>query len=205
MSAATESSSSRVSKPPSKFSDFLMVDDFDKMFEDQPVNDPSKIEIAVEHPQSDGKTNNVTFKTSPSRIELWKKTIISHFGQSKTILLKEGSVIKVTCDINTDKNCSIKINFFNTGSVVIQGAKCTAFSDQYFSKLKSKIDSDFDNEVFINNHDNTAVEVHDVSDNDCSQTKLKQLDIDAIDSNNNNSTGIIELDTVDENKTSTPL
>ncbi|CAG2236765.1 unnamed protein product [Mytilus edulis] len=126
-----------------------------------------------------------------------------HFGQSKTTLLKEGSVIKVSCDINTDKNCSIKINFFNTGSVVIQGAKCTAFSDQYFTTLKSKIEADFDNEVFINNHDNTAVNVHDVSDNDCSQTKLKQLDIETIISNNN-STGIIELDTVEDNKTSTP-
>ncbi|CAG2188898.1 unnamed protein product [Mytilus edulis] len=138
MAAATESSSSRVSKPPSKFSDCLMGVDFDKMFEDKPVNDPSKIEIAVEHPQ-----------------------------------------------------------------LVIQGAKCTAFSDQYFTTLKSKIEADFDNEVFINNHDNTAVDVHDVSDNDCSQTKLKQLDIETIDSNNN-STGIIELDTVEDNKTSTP-
>lgn len=73
MAAATKSSSSRVSKPPSKFSDCLMGVDFDKMFEDKPVNDPSKIEIAVEHPQCDGKTNNVTFKTSPSRIDLWKK------------------------------------------------------------------------------------------------------------------------------------
>ncbi|CAG2231505.1 unnamed protein product [Mytilus edulis] len=138
MAAATESSSSRVSKPPSKFSDCLMGVDFDKMFEDKPVNDPSKIEIAVEHPQ-----------------------------------------------------------------LVIQGAKCTAFSDQYFTTLKSKIEADFDNEVFINNHDNTAVDVHDISDNDCSQTKLKQLDIETIDSNNN-STGIIELDTVEDNKTSTP-
>lgn len=126
-----------------------------------------------------------------------KKTIISHFGQSKTTLLKEGSVIKVSCDINTDKN------FFNTGSVVIQGAKCTAFSDQYFTTLKSKIEADFDNEVFLNNHDNTAVDVHDISDNDCSQTKLKQLDTETIDSNNN-STGLIELDTVEDNKTSTP-
>ncbi|VDH93990.1 Hypothetical predicted protein, partial [Mytilus galloprovincialis] len=35
------------------------------------------------------------------------------------------------------------------------------------------------------------------------QTKLKQLDIETIDFNNN-STGIIELDTVEDNKTSTP-
>ena len=44
-----------------------------------------------------------------------------------------------------DKNCSIKINFYKTGSVVIQGAKCVQFSDLYFLPLKDK--SDLNNSV----------------------------------------------------------
>jgi hypothetical protein len=44
----------------------------------------------------------------------------------KNTLLKDGTVVKIICDCGDDKICSIKINFYKTGSVVIQGAKmCT--------------------------------------------------------------------------------
>ena len=35
-------------------------------------------------------------------------------------------------------NNSVKINMYDSGSVVIQGAKCTVFSDAFFHKLKQE-------------------------------------------------------------------
>jgi hypothetical protein len=48
-------------------------------------------------------------------------------------------VVKIICDCGDDKNCSIKINFYKTGSVVIQGANCVQFSDLYFLPLRDKV------------------------------------------------------------------
>ena len=43
-------------------------------------------EVPQCHPQVDGKTNNVTVKTN--RIDQWKDTILSFFGESKSCILK---------------------------------------------------------------------------------------------------------------------
>ena len=40
--------------------------------------------------------------------------------------------------MGSNKNCVIKI-FYNTESLVIQGAKCVDFSNQYFQKLKHEV------------------------------------------------------------------
>jgi hypothetical protein len=89
--------------------------------------------------QINGKTINVTFITLPDRIELWKNAVLHYFGVKKTTLLKDGTVVKLICDCGDDKICSIKINFYKTGSVVIQGAKCVQFSDLYFLPLTDKV------------------------------------------------------------------
>ena len=86
--------------------------------------------------QEDGKTNNVSFKTT--RINVWKAVIINYFGKSKTNVnnQKTGCVIKTSFDTESDKNNTVKINLFNTGSVVIQGAKCTKFADLFLDQLR---------------------------------------------------------------------
>ena len=76
------------------------------------------------------------FKTN--RIDQWKDTILSFFGEFKSCILKGGSVIKVTFDIK-GKSYVVKINFYKTGSVVLQGAKCTKFTEMYFGTLKSRL------------------------------------------------------------------
>jgi hypothetical protein len=89
--------------------------------------------------QSNGKTNNVTFITLPDRIEIWKNAVLHYFGVKKTTLLKEGTVAKIICDCGDYRNCSIKINFYKTGSVFKQGANCVQFSDLYFLPLTDKV------------------------------------------------------------------
>ena len=36
----------------------------------------------------------------------------------------------------------VKINFYKTGSVVLQGAKCTKFTEMYFGMLKSRLENE---------------------------------------------------------------
>ena len=90
-------------------------------------------------PQVDGKTNNVTFKTN--RIDQWKDTIQSFFGESKSCMLKRGSVIKVTFDIK-GKTYLVKINFYKPGSMVLEGAKCTKFTEKYLGTLTSRLENE---------------------------------------------------------------
>ena len=44
-------------------------------------------------------------------------------------------------DTEKEKNNSVKMNMHDSGSVVIQGAKCTVFSDAFFHKLKQECDN----------------------------------------------------------------
>ena len=87
------------------------------------------IETLNFHNQIDGETNNVYFKTLSSRIEVWQNSKKSFFGNEKTPTIKNGTEVKITCDIEADKNCLNKVKFYKTGSVVIQGAKCTHVSN----------------------------------------------------------------------------
>ena len=54
------------------------------------------LEVPQNHPQVDGKINNVTFKTD--RPDEWKSAILSYFGESRSCSIKDGSVIKVSFD-----------------------------------------------------------------------------------------------------------
>jgi hypothetical protein len=53
------------------------------------------------------------------------------FGEMRANFLNNNRVVKVKYD---DKNC-VEFNFYNTGSVNIQGATCSSFHDDYFSRL----------------------------------------------------------------------
>ena len=137
---------SRKTQTPSKYNNCLTGDEIDTLMneEHEPESRVSPVvtkimdlEVPQPHPQVDGKINNVTFKTN--RPEKWKQTIMSYFGESRTCLLKEGSVIKVNFDIK-GRSYSIKINFYDSGSVVIQGVKCTIFADMHFEMLKHKVE-----------------------------------------------------------------
>ena len=72
------------------------------------------------------KTNNVSFKTMPQKIEKWKQVVKGYFGDSKLSTLNEGAVFKVLFDTarQDEKNKSVKMNFYKSGSVVI----CELFS-----------------------------------------------------------------------------
>ena len=127
-------------------------------------NDNIIYENPVKHLQCDGKINNVTLKTL--RIQLWKSVLVNYFGKSKTNVQtqKTGVVIKVIFDTEKEKNNSVKINMYD--SVVIQGAKCTVFSDAFFHKLKQECDnknSEKGNHISTEDLHQTAVKVITIS------------------------------------------
>ncbi|CAC5362966.1 unnamed protein product [Mytilus coruscus] len=65
---------------------------------------------------------------------------MQYFGpEKKTTSMKDGAVVKIVCDFENDKNCSIKVSFYKTGSVVKQGSECVKFSDTFFQKLRDSI------------------------------------------------------------------
>ncbi|VDI34135.1 Hypothetical predicted protein [Mytilus galloprovincialis] len=133
-----DTTNTRASKPPAKLRDCLTDE-----------------KTPVIHTQCDGKTNNVTFKSL--RSECWKKAIINHFGPAKACLLKKGSVIKVIFESEKNHNSTVKINFYKTGSIVIQGQNCTQFSDRYFEVIKGKVYQNNNNETSVPNLNNTSI------------------------------------------------
>lgn len=130
-------------KPPLKFQNCVTGNEFDECTDINSNNKYTDCQLEEPMPchQVNGKTNNVTFRTLPEKIEPWKNAIVQHFGTEKTTFLKEKTVIKILCDCGTDKNCTIKINFYKSGSVVIQGTKCVQFSETYFETLKHRVKS----------------------------------------------------------------
>ena len=132
----------RESKQPNRYQDCLLDEDLDELLDNgdpTALQNPDEVtdhEKPQKHLQVDGKTNNVSFKTD--RIKVWKAVIINHFGKTKTNIQprRAGEVYKVTFDSNS----SVKINIFDSGSVVIQGAKCVVFADTFFNNLKLKCD-----------------------------------------------------------------
>ena len=124
--------SSRLSKPPAKFDDCVTGGEIDNAIKNN--------ENPLIHKQSDGRTNNVTFKTEHT--EVWKNVLLSHFGNDASHLIKDGgnpSVIKVTPTDESGTVFQIKINIYKTGSIVIQGAKCAKFEEKYFQILKDEV------------------------------------------------------------------
>ena len=132
----------RESKQPNRYQDCLLGEDLDELLDNgdpTALQNPDEVtdhEKPQKHLQVDGKTNNVSFKTD--RIKVWKAVIINHFGKTKTNIQprRAGEVFKVTFDTNS----SVKINIFDSGSVVIQGAKCVVFADTFFNSLKFECD-----------------------------------------------------------------
>lgn len=78
----------------------------------------------------------MSFNTS--NVSGWNETILKHFGQSLATSLKYGKVIRMLFETNKAMD-TIQINLFDTGSVVIQGIKCTLFADTFFPILKNKV------------------------------------------------------------------
>ena len=78
----------------------------------------------------------------PQRIEKWKQAVKSYFGDSKISTLNKGAVLKVLFDSDSqdEKNKSVKMNY-KSGSVVIQGPRCSDFCDRYFNELKLRVDN----------------------------------------------------------------
>ena len=94
------------------------------------------MEVPTEHIQADGKTNNVSFKTRPERVDKWKQAVFTCFDESNISSLKSAATLKVSFQTEEDKYCNVKINFYKPGSVVIQGPKYSVFKDLYFDMLK---------------------------------------------------------------------
>ena len=159
---------SREIKPSSKFQDCVTGDDFDILCKD---NNDNQCDLEAEKNlhchQVIGRTNNVTFRTLPDIIDLWKTSIMNFFDQEKTTCMKDGTVLNVICDFETEKNCSIKVNFYKTAAIVIQGAKCGKFSDTFFTKLKNKVHESLNSKVSNNNLNENTNESESVLD--CTQ------------------------------------
>ena len=109
----------RASKPPNKYDDCYTGDETEHVLND--LSDSEVYEKPRSHLQVNGKTNNVTFKTT--RTNTWKEVLTSFFGKEKSSVLPKstGFVVSIVFDSDHDRNISIKVNIFNTGSVVIQG------------------------------------------------------------------------------------
>ena len=145
---ADEIKNTRETKPPAKLLDCVTGVDLDTLLGENQHTNPENVrqlETPIRHTQCDGKTNNVTFQTL--RPECWKRSILDHFGPSRASSLKGGTVIKVIFD----NNSTIKINFYKSGSVVIQGQKCIQFADGYFDIIKNKLDQNNNNDTSIQN------------------------------------------------------
>lgn len=153
--------SSRESKPSSKYDDCVTGSDLENALELENTHGESEsnFETPVPHKQIDGKTNNVSFTTSPDRLEQWKSALINFFGKDSTTTMKNGTVVKIISDFDNSKN-TIKVNFYKSGSVVIQGAKCMQFSDTFFQQIKDYVDhkNGCENDCTKDNHDDTVVE-----------------------------------------------
>ena len=121
-------SGARQTKAPAKLQDCFVGDDIDRA-----IN--NAVENPTDHEQCDGKTNNVSFSTDA--IGLWKKAILTHFPDKAEVIKADDivTVVKVPADQ------TVKINLYETGSVVIQGAKCKDFRAKNFEKLKQTVDN----------------------------------------------------------------
>jgi len=187
---------SRETKRPSKFRDCLTGDEIDYIFKNS--NDNEQLEKPVHCLQVDGKTNNVTFTTFPERIEAWKNAIVNYFGEDKTTLLKEGSIIKIICDCGDANNCTIKVNTYKSGSIVIQGAKCVKFSDLFFSALKDKV-----HESLVNSAANRSKE--DVQNNSDSSMNTTKIELQPNDNNLFDNSITFAKALIQDKNTSTPV
>ena len=66
------------SKPPAKFDDWVVGDEFINLFHTNKGDSP--FETPTVHCQIDGNVNNVTLRTPSNKIEFWKKVILDFFS-----------------------------------------------------------------------------------------------------------------------------
>ncbi|XP_071139807.1 uncharacterized protein [Mytilus edulis] len=175
---------SRQVKPPSKLSDCFTGDEIDNIIDDATINieqHESRDETPIIHDQCDGKTNNVSFKTN--RANIWKKSIYSYFEHCSE--LKDGATIKIQCKGNNpDETIGVKFNFYKSGMVTIQGAKCKVFTSKYFETLKVIVNQNAANseDECKQTHNDTItvkenMDIFDCPENsDYDETKPKVLD-----------------------------
>lgn len=200
--AADIETSGREIRPPSKFSECLVGEELELIYNETfvPEND-TEYEKPVKHPQVNRKTNNVTFKTM--RAQTWKSVITNYFGISKTntVVQRTGTVIKVVFDTDVEKNITAKVNIYESGSVVMQGAKCTTFADMFFDKLKSECDL-FDNQkvncITDNVHQTKAKILEDSQISDTTITNVNNddnsINTDPFNNSTPNTTNVIDND-----------
>lgn len=108
------------SKPPAKYDECLTGYEI--------VSALQNIE-PTEHLQCDGKINNVSFHIAQENTDLWKSAVVNYFSEHNISFLKSGNVIKTKCNAD-EVEASVKINFYQTGSVVIEGIHCAKFKDK---------------------------------------------------------------------------
>lgn len=77
-------------KPPLKFQNCVTGNEFDECTDINSNNKYTDCQLEEPMPchQVNSKTNNVTFRTLPEKIEPWKNAIVQHFGTEKNYLLK---------------------------------------------------------------------------------------------------------------------
>lgn len=85
------------SKIPARYNDCVTGNELDYLIDEDDtqdahenswiVDDQLDSEPLITHCQIDGKTNNVSFKTS--NVSGWKETILEHFGASLAASLKD--------------------------------------------------------------------------------------------------------------------
>ena len=116
------------------------------------------------HEQIDGHTNNVSFKTDC--IHTWKQVILAHFEADQVKVIKDDTQVTVSkVSLNEGQghaSLSVKINIYNTGSVVIQGSKCQVFYNKYFNILKELVHNFQDTQDTSQSEDNFQ-DIQDIS------------------------------------------
>lgn len=115
---------------PAKYSECVYGPEIDEIVDENETT-------PKEHIQCDGKVNNVTFHLACDLIPAWKRAILDFFSEKKPTITTSDicCVIKVLFEHEGSDNNSVKINFYQSGSVVIQGVKCVQFKNKYFASL----------------------------------------------------------------------
>jgi len=68
---------------------------------------------------------------------------LTYFGDKSELITDGGNppVVKVTFNDDSGNTFSSKVNIYRTGSIVIQGSKCTFFEQKYFKVLKKTVEN----------------------------------------------------------------
>lgn len=155
LSLKLEMANARETRLSTTLKDYVTGNEIDNILEydkPQPTCDNNIENInPLAHVQCNGLTNNVTFSTE--HINTWKTVIMSYFD-NKAELIKQTEtlqVIRIKFKDNSNKEYVVKFNLYSSGSVVLQGAKCRLFEDEYLQILKDLVEKDLRNEDNLEN------------------------------------------------------